>query len=273
MKVSFRLIVGVIIIIYVFISWSVQKDETTESEITEVDAVEESSTEESEDLEAYDEEFFIEDYDESSWEGEMFAVEMIRDVFILKERYYNHEFNYGVLVESLGNYFDIPKTFMKPNEAYGFIDPDDYDTIVTNEDTVGLTDIEFKKLLEDITAFSYSSDISVIDADKYEYKAIQSVRRRFFISPIIESDDNSVVVYIKELKSYNNFEVLDLPFDTVVTDYWFLIKRDSGLIYSHKNWTTDGYESELMTNLIHMREETLEMDMYEITDSILEDIR
>lgn len=271
MKVSFRLIIVFFMVILLFSACSIYQSEDTKIETESNDEVEEISTEESENINIDDEKFFIEDYNDSTWEASKFAIEAVRDIFILREQYYNREFNYSVLIDGLGRYFDLPKTFIKADAIYGFKVPNDYETYVTNGDTARLTDVEFEELLDELTYFAVATNITLVDAEDYAYDAIQSVRRRFFISSVTEKDDNSIIIYLKVLNTYDNMEALKLPFDTVVEDHWFLFKRDSGMIYSHKSWSTNGYESEIDTNFVQIREQELEMQMFEITNSILVD--
>ena len=217
-----------------------------------------------------EQEFLIEDYQNDTWDDKKYVIEAIRDIFISKERYYNHEFKYAVLTEELGDDFDLPKTFIKPDDVYGYLDLNDYSTAITNSDTATMSDIEFNELVQKITLYKYPSDLGLIDVGGPDtYDTIQSKERKYYVSSIIVEDENSSVIYVKELNTYNNAELVQLEFDTVITDYWFLFKNDIGKVYSHKKWDTDGYMAELDLNKIIIRDKTIDVEMYEITDSIL----
>lgn len=218
-------------------------------------------------------EYLIENYNNATWDMNEEAFSTIKNITILMEQYNSHKFNYSKLIEELGEHIDLPDTFIKADDTYGFVDPTDYTTIVTNRDTIGLTDEEFRSLLNELTFFSYRSGITLIDADQNAYEAIQTFKKRFYISSINEIDDNSLEIYLKEINTYGDEAKAILNFDSIITDYWFLYKKDIGKVYSHRKWTTEGDLLELDKDMIHMREQTFELEMFDITDSILNEIK
>lgn len=213
--------------------------------------------------------YYIEDYDNVSWHNNEDFAKAIIHIFQLKERYYNHEFNYGVLIEGLSPYFDLPKTFIEPGETYGVMNLDDAKTIVSNGDTAELNEDEFADLLDQLIFKARPYDIQQIFGLGPVTESIQSTNRRYYMSSIIEEDDNSIIIYMKVLKHYDETAMESFDFDTGITDYWFLYNKDIGKIYSHRNWPTVGDSDSLDYTKVTSGNKVIELELYDVTDSII----
>lgn len=212
---------------------------------------------------------FIEDYNVDSWKEHDFILHSVVDIFAHKWQYEKFQFNYSTLITELELHFDFPRTFIKPDDIYGFKDPEDYSTLVTNQDTANLSDEEFTELLSQLSLSSGESESEISVLPRSSHKAAHLIDRKLFISAIDFQDENTAVIYVKEYKTIYRDDVLELGLDTIIYDYWLLYKIDRESIYSHKKWRHDGYLEDLDTNIIDMYQNKLKVDMYDITDSIV----
>ena len=258
------------VVLLVVSSCSSENQNNTTEESVESDIYSVSQENLAEEIDVNDKLRLIENIENISWDDNEFVVDSIRNIFILRERFYNQEYDYTHLSDSLGQYFDLPMTFVKPDSIYGFEDPSDDSTAVLNKDITGLSTDEFADLIEEITLFVKPSDILQINIDgSGGIGTITPKDKKFFLSSVIEEDDDSLVVYVKELDIFLDNEVLRNGYDLIATDHWFLFKKSSGKVYSYKKWSSNGLESEMDMNLIQFRDSSLEVDMFEITDSII----
>lgn len=225
-------------------------------------------------------ETIIEDHEKSSEDKNIDHVEVIVEIFTLRERFYSHEFNYKVLIDELSIYMDEPRTFVKPEATYGWTDLFKKDGFVTNKDTENLGEKEFADLNSKIKLYTRPGYIWMHFGGENNgekvFDAIKFNESKYYITSALPRDDGSTIIYVKEILLFDDADFIPgvitlegLIGDSSVFDYWFLFKENSSVIYSHKRTSTTAYFDEIDLHKVIMFDEEIDVQTYDVTDRVL----